>query len=397
MRTILIIVVFLGHFVLYACSGLQNKGTSDIDLMSAKTQTAISIGNLITGTPVVTGGENIPTPGQSSLPTMVSSTTPSLNCEDRADLKEETIPDQSVISPGESFEKQWVIQNSGSCTWNQDYGLTFVGGNQLTGISPSPINHTIQPNETVELTLQLTSPQVPGYYESFWKLQNNQGGQFGIGYNADIPLWIKIHSGSQEVLGGGLDLGDPVWRDTFDEDKKYLYLGTNSITSHEILNGNLVITAFNPIGDVWQIANNHVLYNIYFEMIVTTGESCAGKDGYGVLLRAPDQPDGVIDSGYVFSFSCDGMYRIYRMEDGEYNSIQLWTETVHIKPGTNQTNRLGIRAEGNKFQLFANGELLTEIFDARYSSGLFGIMIRSESTNNFKILIDDIAYWRISK
>jgi hypothetical protein len=85
------------------------------------------------------------------------------------------------------------------------------------------------------------------------------------------------------------------------------------------------------------------------------------------------------------------------MENGEFNSIQLWTETEHIRPGPNQTNRLGIGAEGNKFQFYANGEFLTEVFDARYSSGLFGIMIRSEKTNNFKIQIDDIAYWRISK
>lgn len=397
MRTILSVTIFISILILSGCSGLQKKVTSEVDFISAKTQTAISVGELITETPFVVGGSSIPNRGQNVLPTMTITTTPPRICEDRAELIEETIPDQSVISPEEGFEKKWKILNSGSCTWNQEYELIFVGGNQLSGLSPFPINQIIPPNETVELTLALISPLAPGYYESFWKLQNDRGSQFGIGYNADIPLWIKIHSGNQEVLGSGLDLGEPDWRDTFDEDKKFIYLGTNSITGYEIRDGNLEITAFNPIGDIWQIANNHMLFNVYFEMIVTTGELCAGKDGYGVLIRAPDQPDGIIDSGYVFSFSCDGRYRIYRMENGEYNSIQLWADNVNIKPGPNQTNRLGIRAEGNRFQFYANGELLTEFFDATYSSGLFGIMIRSETTNNFKIRIDDIAYWRITK
>jgi hypothetical protein len=382
--------------VLSGCLGFYTQGTSEVNSISAKTQTAISIGELINETPLVVGN-NLPTPGQNAHPTATYTTTPARNCEDRAELIDETIPDQSVISPEQPFEKKWMLQNSGSCTWNQEYDLIFVGGNQLGGLSSSPLNQTISPNEAFEMVLKLISPPVPGYYESFWKLQNDQGNQFGIGYNADIPLWIKIHSGNREVLGGALDLGKPDWRDTFDEDRKNIYLGTNSITNYDIRDGNLEITAFKPIGDVWQIANNHMLFNIYFEMIVSTGEICTGKDGYGVLIRAPDQPDGVIDSGYVFSFSCDGMYRIYMMDNGEYNSIQLWTETENIKPGPNQMNRLGVRAEGNKFQFYANGELLTEFFNSRYSSGLFGIMIRSETTNNFKILVDEIGYWRISK
>ena len=180
-----------------------------------------------------------------------------------------------------------------------------------------------------------------------------------------------------------------------EEDKNYIYQGKNNITNYEIKNGNLEITAINPIGDVWQIAKNHVLFNVYFELIVTTGDTCVGKDGYGVLLRAPDQADGVIDSGYVFGFTCDGMYRIYRMDNGEYNSIQEWTASDFIRPGPIQTNRLGINADGNKFQLYANGEFLTEFVDANFPSGLFGTMIRSETTNNFKINIEEIAYWRI--
>ena len=395
MKKILLMIGILGSFMVSACSGNKNNTANDTGIAAAKTQTSISILKLITETPI--SNEIIAvTPGSSVLPTMTTTPTFSSYCDDKSELIEETLPDMTVVKPGVPFQKQWVLQNTGSCTWTGDYGLIFVGGNQLSGKSPTLINQIVPPNETVEITLDLISPMQPGYYESFWKIQNNQGTQFGIGFNNDLPLWIKIHSGNKEVLGGGLDLGEPTWWDSFDEDNGYIYQGKNNITSYEIKNGNLEITAINPIGDVWQIAKNHVLFNIFFELIVTTGETCVGKDGYGVLLRAPDQADGVIDSGYIFGFTCDGMYRIYRMDNGEYNSIQEWTASNFIRPGPNQTNRLGINADGNKFQLFANGEFLTEFVDSNYPSGLFGTMVRSETTNNFKINIEEIAYWRIA-
>jgi len=65
-----------------------------------------------------------------------------------------------------------------------------------------------------------------------------------------------------------------------------------------------------------------------------------------VIVRAPDQPDSIIDSGYVFSFSCDGMYRVYMMNNGIYNGIANWSANTNIKAGENQANTMGIHAQG---------------------------------------------------
>lgn len=385
--------IILIPLIAASCSYGQNRGEIEGNSNISQTQTSIAVNHFFTVTPPIpiidSPTATIPVVTTTPIATQVSD-----DCENRAELIEETIPDQSRFNPGENFEKKWTLHNSGSCTWNESYSLVFVGGEQLASQNLLPLRQVVPPNHMVELQLNLTAPVEPGYYESFWKIQGPAGDQFGIGFNAGNPLWIKIHSGTGNILGEGLEMGAPDWQDTFNEDKNYLYLGENNITNFEIRDGFLEMTAINPIRDVWRIINLFQLGNVYFELIAVTGDNCTDKDGYGVLLRAPDQEDGVIDSGYVFGFSCDGMYRIYRLDDGDFNSIQLWQESIHIKSGPNQTNRMGIKADGNRFQLFANGELLADFIDSKYTIGIVGLMIRSESTYNLKIYLDEIAYWR---
>ena len=81
------------------------------------------------------------------------------------------------------------------------------------------------------------------------------------------------------------------------------------------------------------------------------------------------------------------------MDDGNYNGIQNWTISPAILSGANQTNILGISAKGADFQLYVNGILITQINDSTYSGGLYGLMVRSESTNDLQVYVDDVAGW----
>ena len=112
-----------------------------------------------------------------------------------------------------------------------------------------------------------------------------------------------------------------------------------------------------------------------------------------MIVRAPNQPDSIIDSGYVFSFSCEGKYRIYRMDNGGFNGIVNWSANSAIKPGPNQENDMLISANGSQLQLYANNNLIYEFSDDAYSGGIYGLMIRSDTTANFKVFVNQIAYW----
>src|SRR5215467_15505908 len=39
-----------------------------------------------------------------------------------------TIPDGTTVTYGATIEKQWQVQNSGTCNWNASYSLRYVGG-----------------------------------------------------------------------------------------------------------------------------------------------------------------------------------------------------------------------------------------------------------------------------
>jgi hypothetical protein len=210
---------------------------------------------------------------------------------------------------------------------------------------------------------------------------------------------IQVIPGTANNSGGAItspqNLGAPSWSESFDDKHSPWYLGADADISFDIANGVLIMTAFEPVGDQWRVAASSYLDNFYLQANFKTGTTCAGKDGYGLLVRAPDKPSGNINTGYVFSFSCDGKYRAYRMDNGNFNGIVNWTANPAIKAGPNQANSMGVYAKDGKFQLYANGALLTEFIDDAYPGGLFGLVIRSEMTKNFQTLVDNVAFWLI--
>jgi hypothetical protein len=405
MRTKLLNTIFSPIVMLIltilACNKPQASPSPDVAMVVAQTQTAIAVQKFLST--LTTTSQPMNTPSVSKAPsTQHPATSPAptatipvpQTCTDKAKFIDETIPDGSVFKPGESFVKTWTLVNSGTCTWTPDYGLVFFNGEQMDGTSPSPIGQAIPPNEKIQLFLPLTAPMNLGEYQGFWKLRNTHGQDFGLGENADIAFWVKIITLPVSDDNGGVsNLGQPTWNDSFDKSSNTFYLGKDSDISFNIEGGKLVMTAFEPAGDQWRVAELGSLDNFYLEAKFKIGSKCSGKDSYGLIIRAPDRKDGVIDTGFVFGFSCEGNYRVYRMDNGNYNGIQNWTGSTNIKSGPSQDNTMGIMAKVDTYQLFANGTKIFEFSDATYLQGLFGLMIRSEVTEDLQVSVKDIAYW----
>ena len=112
---------------------------------------------------------------------------------DRASFVTETIPDNTKMKPGQTFDKKWTIKNNGSCPWVNGYTIVFDRGDAM-GVQPvSPLTAgTIQPGKNIEVALTLTAPNNPGTYQGFFMLKNSSGKKFGIGDNADQAFWVKI-------------------------------------------------------------------------------------------------------------------------------------------------------------------------------------------------------------
>jgi hypothetical protein len=186
-------------------------------------------------------------------------------------------------------------------------------------------------------------------------------------------------------------LGDPEFHDNFSSGESWpLY--TDEHVSFEVKDSKLSMVAFNPDKYNGWMLTWPVIEHFYLEMEAKP-KQCSGLDQYGMMSRATKTEKGYI--GYLFGVSCDGRYSLRKWNGEKYITLVEWTESEHILAGANQTNRIGLMAEGDRLSMYANGQLLKEINDNTYQLGRFGVFVGSADTPEFKTVVDEIAYWNI--
>jgi hypothetical protein len=188
-------------------------------------------------------------------------------------------------------------------------------------------------------------------------------------------------------------LGTPTWQNTLDNGTSFgLDAGAyeDDNTKIVITGGAMTLTSYSTIGyHGWRLTSP-TPKNFYLEAVFKT-QSCGGGDEYGIVFRAPDYSSG---KGYYFGFRCTGEFNLFRWDDTGLVGLLTWTASPEILPGTGQTNRMSVLASGNSIKLFANGKLLTDVLDTKYSDGHFGVYISGYS-GNLSVNMEEIAYWSL--
>ncbi|HEX9090418.1 MAG TPA: NBR1-Ig-like domain-containing protein [Anaerolineales bacterium] len=131
---------------------------------------------------------------RATTPANTQSATPTVPC-DRAGAGNPidiTIPDDSLIEPGQSFVKTWKLINNGTCTWTASYSASFFYGDRMQAPKSVALDETVLPAQSVEISIDMVAPEVAGNYQANWKLSNASGVLFGIGPNGDSPFWVRI-------------------------------------------------------------------------------------------------------------------------------------------------------------------------------------------------------------
>jgi hypothetical protein len=113
-------------------------------------------------------------------------------CQVVANLVDETVPDGTVMRPGETFQKTWRLKNNGTCTWNSAYKIVYWSGDLMGAAMEYPLPGVVAPGEEVVIPLSLTAPASNGNYSGFWKLQSEWGTAFGVG-TYDQPFYVQIN------------------------------------------------------------------------------------------------------------------------------------------------------------------------------------------------------------
>lgn len=183
-------------------------------------------------------------------------------------------------------------------------------------------------------------------------------------------------------------LGEPDWRDTFNNANNWPLFEDEHVT-FRLRNGGLQMLAKKPEKwDGWMLSWT-TLFNFYLE-VTAAPQNCSGADRYGLLARAPSA-----EEAYLFGFTCDGQYSLRKWNGERFSYLVDWTDSDLIQSGAGKTNRLGLMADGDQISLYANGEPLTEISDRSYADGAFGVFISSANTENFKVMVNEVAYWEL--
>jgi hypothetical protein len=139
-----------------------------------------------------------PLPGFTALPSpQPAAPTVSLgdSCNNSAFEGDVTIPDGSILPPGENFQKVWKIRNTGTCAWDEGYAFVYIGGSTP---NLDPVNFQFKSSgdfvaggEAINMTIKLTTPCQPGKYEGHWRMRSDSGYYFGTTVSVYVEVTTK--------------------------------------------------------------------------------------------------------------------------------------------------------------------------------------------------------------
>jgi hypothetical protein len=110
-----------------------------------------------------------------------------------------TLPDGTQVSPGERLDKRWLVQNAGTCNWDERYQVRLEAGPNM-GV---PAVQALFPARSgLELTIRMNfvAPDEPGIYRSAWQAYDPDGTSFGDPFFIEIEV---VESPAAESDQGG--------------------------------------------------------------------------------------------------------------------------------------------------------------------------------------------------
>jgi hypothetical protein len=167
---------------------------------SATTNTVTLTGPAVTSSlpavqqlPVATARSSLARPTPTPLPRRLPTDTPVAACTNAAKfMADVNFPDDTQVTPGQSFTKVWRLRNDGTCTWNEEYKLVFVGGEAMSNNTPLPVPGVVPPGGTLDVAVDLVAPTSAGTYRGDYQIRDPQGAHFGVGASGHTPFYVQI-------------------------------------------------------------------------------------------------------------------------------------------------------------------------------------------------------------
>jgi hypothetical protein len=115
-------------------------------------------------------------------------------CNNSLYVSDVTIPDGTLVAPGQAFVKTWKFQNSGTCAWASDYQIIFTSGKAMGG-STTAIGKAVSSGSNVNVSVSMLAPTSTGTYTGNWRLADASGTFFG----AYVYVQIKVSNDAATI------------------------------------------------------------------------------------------------------------------------------------------------------------------------------------------------------
>ncbi|MGD8402342.1 MAG: NBR1-Ig-like domain-containing protein [Anaerolineales bacterium] len=196
-RKIIVMLTLLAALALSACGGGEVEPTPTLSVEQIETravttyqaqltQTALALPTSTpfpTNTPVAVVTFVSPTSSSAVLPTSTTAAGSggSSACYGLSYVSDVTIPDNTEVTPGQSFTKTWRVLNSGTCAWEVGFVFNNVGGNAMSGDAVT-LSQRVEPGTQYEFSVPMVAPtNQSGEVQGTWRLSDANGSFFGDG------------------------------------------------------------------------------------------------------------------------------------------------------------------------------------------------------------------------
>lgn len=155
-----------------------------------------------TDTPVPTNTFTLP-PTNTPVSTATKTPIPCLMVGFNSATIDVTVPDNTIMAPGQTFVKTWRLINLGTCTWNSSYQLVFDHGDSLglpDNYAQTLTSGSVAPGQTVDVSVSLTAPSASKTYTGYWRFRDPNGILFGIGGSGAWVVKIQVVNATTVAL-----------------------------------------------------------------------------------------------------------------------------------------------------------------------------------------------------
>lgn len=192
LRNKLMTILIAGILVLTACGGSDADLTPTVDPNALSTQVVETFSVGLTQTaaaqPTIQLFPTL-TPSPTFAPFATSAATfppvsqatiaPTKSCYSMAFVSDVTIPDNTPMTPGQTFTKTWKVVNNGSCAWDAGFKFAFTGGDAMSGVTYT-LPAAVAVNATVDISVAMTAPTTKtGAIRGNWRMSTASGQFFG--------------------------------------------------------------------------------------------------------------------------------------------------------------------------------------------------------------------------